>query len=240
MCGRDEGGDPLVLDWIHLSWIFHTNYSWERGKHAMIMAPFGSGKSSCFAVPLAAWLIGNNVQSRVKFVCNGDDFAKQRVAAAKEIMQGAVYKDVFPHLRRGKKWSDHELFVAREGNALDPSIHARGILTKGIGGRADFLIFDDICDQLNTEEPGLRMKTKKFARGTWMSRLDGTSARALYIATPWHPDDATHDFWQDGSWCTLRQPVARDKHAYEQVVYNAGPDYEALLLAFLKAHGLQI
>lgn len=240
LCARDEGGDPLVLDFIHLSWIFHVDYAWNHGKHALIMAPFGSGKSSCFAVPLAAWLLGCNPQERIKFVCNGDDFAKQRVAAAKDIIESPIYRDVFPHIRPGGKWSDHELFVKRKGGAHDPSIHARGIMTKGIGGRADRIIFDDICDQLNTEEPASRTKVKKFSTGTWMSRLDGTGARALMIATPWHPDDATHAFWSSNDWCALHQPVGPDKLVYEQSVTGAGPEYADAQRAFFRACGFQI
>lgn len=236
LAAHDESGNPFVLDWIHLTWIFHVDYSWSRGKHALIMAPFGSGKSSCFVVPFAAWLVGTDPQRRIKIVSNGDDFAKQRVAAVKDLIDSSPYREVFPAVRRGDKWSDHELEVSRLGNAIDPSVHARGVMTKGIGGRADNILFDDICDQLNSEEPGARRKIKTFARKTWMSRLDGMAARAAMVATPWHPDDATHDFWSDPTWCTLRQPVSKDKEAYEQEVFNAGTDYGALQQAFLAAH----
>jgi hypothetical protein len=231
---KDERGDPIVLDWIHRMWIFHVDYAWSHGKHALILAPFGSGKTSGLAVPICAWLLGRDPQERIKFVSNGDDFAKQRVSSVKAILESREYRAVFPGTRRSRtgRWTDHELEVERAGNAVDPSVHARGVLTKGIGGRADRLIFDDICDQLNTEEPGARAKVKMIARGTWMSRLDGTNARALMIATPWHTDDATHDFWEAPTWCTLKQSVSQDLEVYEQEVFGSGPDYTTLLREF--------
>lgn len=225
LCVKDQDGRLVRLHHIHLAWIWHVEYCWSRGLHAAILAPFGSGKSSGFAVPLATWLLGRNVQSRIKFVSNADDFAKQRVQGAKAIMDSATYKEVFPDVRKGDKWTDREVFVKRSGEALDPSLHARGVLTKGIGGRADYLICDDICDQINSEEAGLRMKVKKFVNSTWMTRLDGRGARALWIATPWHQDDATHQVMHDARWCTLVQRVSQDMEHYDQEVINAGADY---------------
>lgn len=226
LCAKDANGEPVELSQIHRSWIWHVDYCWSRGKHALILAPFGSGKSSGFAVPLATWLVGKNPQERLKFVSNADDFAKQRVQGAKMIMESAEYRDVFPEIRRGTQWSDSKLFVRRLGNALDPSIHARGVMTKGVGGRADHIIFDDVCDQLNTESQALRGRVKGFARSTWMSRLEQPAGLALMIATAWHPDDATQDFLQDPLWCSLVQAIKMpDMLEYEQTVFGAGSDY---------------
>jgi hypothetical protein len=230
---KDEGGRRLVLHHIHRAWIWHLHYCWSRGLHAQILAPFGSGKSSALAVPLAAFLVGRDPQVRVKVVCNGDDFAMQRVQGVSQIITSPEYREIFPGVRRGPKWSDHALFVRREGNAIDPTVHARGLFSKGVGGRCDYLVFDDICDQQNTLTEELRRKGKSFARSTWLSRLDGEGARALAIATAWHADDASHDFLHDPLWCTLVQSVSEDFEHYDQVVYNADSTYhEGALGAF--------
>lgn len=224
LCARDEHGDPVQMHQIHRAWIWHIAYCWSHGKHAQIRAPFGSGKTS-FLVGLAAFLVGQNRQSRIKVVCAGDDNAKQRVRSIKELIQSVGYQQVFPHIRPGKKWDVHEAFVQREGNAVDPTLHARGVMSRGIGGRADFLFLDDICDQLNSEEASSRLKVKRFSRQTWLSRLDGDSAHAAMWCTPWAPDDASDDLMNDPKWCTLVQRVAPDFESYEQEVVNAGEDY---------------
>lgn len=225
MCGRDEAGNDIELHPLHLSWIWHLNYCWSRGLRAMIQAPFGSGKTSTLAVPLAAFAIGCDPQVRIKFVCSGDDLAEARVGAVKTMVESWEYKQVFPHVRRGAIWGTEKIQVHRRGNAVDPTLQARGVLTKGVGLRADIMIFDDVVDQLNSEEPASRAKVKNFVRKTWLSRLDQKNGRALWIATPWNVDDATHDLMQDPRWCTLVQRVDRDLEHYELEVFNAGPDY---------------
>lgn len=222
---RSEEGAPIELDHIHRMWTHHVNYCWSRGLHAGILAPFGSGKSSTLAVPLSTYLIGRNPQIRIKLVANHDDYAKRRVGAAKAIMETVEYQQVFPHIMPGNQWTDHELEVVRKRGPIDPTLHARGVLTAGVGTRADVEIFDDVCDQLNSEEPGSRRKVKEFVRRTWLSRLDQAAGRALWIATPWDPDDATADLMHDQKWCFLKQSVSKDHLHYDQEVFNAGDDY---------------
>jgi hypothetical protein len=237
LVARDEHGQPIELDYIHRAWIWHVQYCWSRNKHAQIRAPFGSGKSSTLAVPLAAFLVGQDVQTRIKFVCAGDDNATQRVAAVKDMVESVVYRHVFPHVTkdRKKKWDTHQAFVKREGNAIDPTLHARGVLTRGIGGRADYVIFDDVCDQLNSEDEQQREKIKRFGRRTWLSRLeneDDVRGHALMLCTPWWPDDFSDDLMKDPNWCTLIQRVRLpDMEHYEQEVINAGDDYETAMIA---------
>jgi hypothetical protein len=230
LCVRNEDGQPVRLDQIHRSWIWHVNYCWSRGLHAQIMAPFGSGKTA-FVLGLAAWLIGGDQQIRIKFVCAGDDNAKLRVGAVKELLETEQYRHVFPAVLPGKKWDTHEAFVRREGNAVDPTLHARGVMTRGIGGRADVEIFDDVADQLNSEDQMMRAKVKRFVHQTWLSRLDQAAGRALAIATPWSIDDVSHDLMHHPQWCTLVQSVSADLERYDQVVYGAGKDYLTEMIA---------
>jgi len=231
LCARNEDGGPIELDYMHRAWVWHLSYCWSRGKRCLIMSPFGGGKSSALAVPLAAWLVGCNVQIRIKFVSNADDYAAKRVGAAKAIIESTAYRQVFPNVVRGKKWGETEIFVRRKGNAIDPTIQARGVLTAGIGTRADVIIFDDVCDLKNTTEDAQRNKVKETIRSTWLSRLDQVEGRALWIATPWHPDDATNDMMTDPLWCTLIQRfVPPDLDWLDQEVVNADEgDYLAHL-----------
>lgn len=226
VAGRDADGDRIELDYIHRAWIVHVNYAWNRAKNAMIMAPFNSGKTSTMACPLAAFLIGQNPQIRIKMVCANDDMAKQRVGSIKGLIESYEYRKVFPEVRPGKRWDVHDAVVERAGFAHDPTIQARGVLTEGVGGRADIVIFDDICTQRNSEEQASRAKIRTFARGTWLSRLDGPEARAMAFATAWASDDFTNDLKNDPKWCTLLQRIQLpDMEHYEQEVFGAGPDY---------------
>jgi hypothetical protein len=64
-----------------------------------------------------------------------------------------------------------------------------------------------------------------------LSRLDEARGRVLWIATPWHVDDATQDQIGDKRSCTLIQRVGSTLEQYDQEVVNAGSDYPGLLVA---------
>jgi hypothetical protein len=225
VCGKDENGDAVDLDYIHRSWIVHVNYAWSHGKNAMIMAPFNSGKTSTMGIPICGYLIGQNPQIRIKIVCANDDMAKLRVASVKALIDSYAYKKVFPGIKRGQKWDTQDAFVERQGFSTDPTIQARGVLTEGIGSKCDIMLMDDVCTQKNSEQEAVRKRIKEMATGTWMSRLDGDEARALAFATAWSSDDYSNDLLNDRRWCTLVQRVQMpDLDHYEQEVHGQDLD----------------
>lgn len=219
-CVRDDHGTRLKLAPMHRQWIAHTQWAWERGKRACIMAHFGSGKTSSFAVPLLAWLIGRNPQVRIKVVCNDDDSSTKRTAGVKKILEDPAYQTVFPHVHRSGSWTGHECFVERKGNAIDPTIQARGVLTDGIGGRCDVLLGDDLVDQKKAMQPGLRDKITAIVEQTWMSRLE-PDGKMLVIGTPWHQGDVLNHLTERKDFVTLVQSVSDDCTAINQEIRGA-------------------
>lgn len=218
---RDEHGDAITLAPVHLAWIRHLDYCWARNLRALILAPFGHGKTSTLAVPLVTWLVGRDVGVRIKLVTNDDPGASKRVNAAKRIIETPVYRSVFPHAKRGDRWTDHELFMKRPAYAtVDPTVHARGIFTTGIGGREEILIFDDIVDQKNSTDQAQRKRVLDLAEGTWLSRLE-PDGKVMGIGTAWHMADAYHVWMHRKGWCTLVQRINADCTAIDQEVFGA-------------------
>ena len=221
MVCRDHMGNAIKLAPIHQAWIRHVNYCWERGLRALILAPFGHGKTSSFAVPLCSWIMGRDISTRIKIVTNDDPSAAKRVGACKRTIESATYRQVFPEVRRGDRWTDHELYLKRAGySTVDPSLHARGVFTTGIGGRADRMIFDDVVDQKNSHDPAQRKKVLDLLEGTWLNRLE-PNGRVLSIGTAWHQGDANHVLMQRAGWCTLIHRVSADCTRIEQEVLGA-------------------
>lgn len=214
---RNDHGNPLYLSPMHLQWIAHVEYCWSRRLRAIVLAHFGSGKSSTLAVPLACHLLGQDQNLRIKVVTNDNDNAMKRVNAVKRIIESPPYSKVFPNVEEGEKWTNHELYLKRTGFAIDPSVQARGVLTTGIGGRADVILFDDVCDQKNSMDSQQRKKVLSLIEETWLSRLE-PDGRVLWIATVWHQDDATHHLMRREGWCTLVQKVSDDCTCIEQEV----------------------
>lgn len=179
--------------------------------------------TSSFAVPLLAWILGRDPNKRIKVVTNDDASATKRVNFVKQVVESGTYKQVFPGITRGEKWTDHELYLKRLGHAVDPSIHARGIFTTGIGGRADICLFDDVVDQSNSLDAEMRLKVLNRLEQTWLTRLE-PDGHVLYIGTLWHMDDATHHLMHRPGWCTLIQRWPDDCVRLEQELLGAVDD----------------
>ena len=227
LCVKDNHGVRLTLAPMHRAWIQHVDYCWSHGYRALIQAPFGSGKSSCLAVPLLAHVIGKDQNVRIKIVTNDDDSASKRVGAVRKILETRLYRQVFPSVVHGGGWTGHELFVKRLGHSLDPTIHARGVFTTGIGGRCDVELFDDVTDQKNSMDALQRRRVLSLLEGTWLSRLE-PDGRVLAIGTTWHADDALHHLMQRPRWCSLKQMVSDDCTQILQEVIGGGPDYPGI------------
>lgn len=224
LCAADENGNPFMLEPLHLTWHRHVAFCWQRGLRAGIMAHWASGKSAGLVVPLPAWLIGRNPNLRIKIVCSSMELARERGEAVKSVIMSPMYRRVFPHIRPGAAWKAAEFTVARSGRSTDQTLQAKGILSKGVGKRADVLIFDDVVDQLNATEPAQRKKVREFVSNTWMGRLS-PNGRVLYIGTPWNTDDATFHLMRRPDWCFLVQKVDESVSFLEQEVHGAPPDY---------------
>ncbi len=245
---RDHQNRPLRQAAIHRCWSVHVQWCWANGYHPAILAPFEHGKSVQIVLGWVSYAIGLNQNIRSKIVCNSDDSAKERVIALANILRSRPYRYTFPHIepvppselkKLGLKsqWTQHKILVRRPGSAIDATVHGAGVLSTGIGGRADLIIFDDVVDQKNAiDNPGLRPKVVHNFDRVWMSRLT-PEGRVLYIGTPWHMEDLTHQLMDRSAWCVLRQWVADDYSCIHQEVYNAPVSYPLPRLELLRAAG---
>jgi hypothetical protein len=224
LCAADEAGRPLQLEPLHLYWHRHLSWCWKQGLHAGIMAHWSSGKSSGLVVPLPAWLIGKNPNLRIKIVCSSMELARERVQAVKALVTSPMYQRVFPHVVPGDSWKADEFTVVRSGSATDQTLQAKGVFGKGVGKRADVLLFDDVVDQLNAAEPEQRKKVREFVSNTWMGRLE-PAGKVLWISTPWNVDDATFHIMKRPKWCFLVQRVNESVDGIEQELHGGLPGY---------------
>jgi len=229
---RDADGNPIRYHPLHYHWIAHTSYAWARRLHAGIFSAFGHGKTSAFAVPLLAWIVGTNPQARIKIVCSGDEMARLRLEAVKNIIESPAYEMIFPGVLRGEKWNNHMAFVERAGHAIDPTIEARGVLTKATGARATHILFDDVVDIENSSNHQKRERLRRTVEKVWLSRLE-PGGRVVWIATPWYLEDASQVMQQRQDFVWLTQPVRPDRTGYRQIVHNAGRDYQPEVEAYV-------
>ena len=183
----------------------------EGPSHNQIGAPRESAKTSQMIARIL-WELGRNPDLRVKVVCATQELADNIVAEiGRHIEQNRRLRLVFPKLRPDPRgpWSRGELLVQRRSLAKDPSVVAAGILSSGAGGRADLIVFDDVCDSRNAIlQPALREQIKHAFYETWLNLL-GPSGRAVYIGTVWHVDNLSMEIKHSGEWQVWWRP-ARD------------------------------
>lgn len=159
--------------------------------------------------------LGNNPSLLQRLVCSDDEPAKERVMFLRDmITRNKRLKLVFPWLKKSKKyddWGKYSLTVERDRFAKDSSISAHGILTQVEGGRADEIMFDDVCDFSNTiRYPKKRDLIKQAVKTVFIPLLDPQHGKASWIATRHHPDDATEWMYKNKAWKWIDFSVTGD------------------------------
>jgi len=206
---RDSQNQAMKPQWFHMEW----NDAMDRYPRLLIMSPRCHAKTECISVIRVIHELGRNPNLRVKVVAQSDDKASvilQQVAA--NILNNLKIREVFPTLRPMDKgnWSKHRLMVQRDAISKDPSLEALGVLSSGTGGRADLIVFDDICDFRNTiQQPSLRETVKEAYKSVWVNLLE-PEGRIAYISTPWHCDDQTHELLANDEYHHIVYKIADD------------------------------
>lgn len=237
---KDKNGGHAKMASMHIAWIAHISYAWEREMGALINAPMGHGKTSLVAVGLPLFEMGSDVNTRIKIVSATDQTARDRTGAIRSyIDEDPDYRRLYPHVRpskqdaaqqRRRQWAGHKLFIQRTAPLTDATLEAKGILSSGVGGRASLLIFDDPVDEKNSRsEIGRLAVLDKFEK-EWMTRLEPTGRWAM-ISTPYHHQDLNAHLRRNPRVCVLVQAISADYRSIEYQVFNA-PDRDHPLMRF--------
>lgn len=198
-CFTDEKGHPIEQQVFHRAWQAHC----DKYKFAGIIGPRGHGKSQQIVIFRTIFEIGLNPGIRIKIISNDLPSARKRLKAMRsQIKQNRKIREVFPHLKPSpdeEEWTKEAITVEREIISVDPTIEARAIRSIGTGGRADLNIYDDICDFKNAMSAAEREKVKKAFHEDWQNLLE-PDGRAVYVCTPWHQKDLTHELQKNKEW----------------------------------------
>ena len=202
----DQDGNGIKNGQIH-----QTAHKFAvNNKFSLIEFPREHGKTEQFAIAKPIWLLGRNPNLRGKIVCANDSLASMRVAAISEhILNNPKVRQVYPSLTpaKGRSWTAHQLFLERQIISKDPSLEGYGVLSSSTGGRADFLIFDDVCDLRNTiTQPKLRQAVKDAFYNQWIPLLS-PNGFLIYIYTVWHQDDLSHELKRNNEFALFKKVV---------------------------------
>jgi hypothetical protein len=182
-----ETGEPCIQTWFHKEW----QAAMEEHNNVYIVAPRGHGKTSQI-VGRVIFQLGKRPETRVKIVCQTEGKAKDRIYEIRQAIElNQKVREVFPNLIPAEKqqWTQFVLIIKRRQGIRDPSVEVCSILGSVSGGRADLLIFDDVCDRKNSlDQPKLRKVVKRAYFSDYLPTLE-PSGKKVYICTLWHRDD---------------------------------------------------
>ncbi len=199
---------------IHDEIQWHIDECKRRGEqYCGILAPWGHGKTENAVIGNTLNEIGQDVNKRIFIISNTDENAKARIESITNYISNDVdFRYVYPNVYPSDvgSWSKHKIIVARDSRSKDGTVEAYGVMTSGVGGRCDMLVFDDPVDMRNSiTNPATREQVKANIENVWLSRLT-PEGFALYIATIWHQSDATSYMMKNPQWKFLVMKISED------------------------------
>lgn len=189
----------------------------SQRRNMIILAPREHGKTSLVTC-LLLYLLGRYPSLRIKYVSMSDNHSKAVLGQIKKNIEKNKYlHEVFPNLREAPngRWSATEIDIDRvttdgewdeaDLGIKDASLAALGITSSGTGGRADFIIFDDMIGSRSAVmEPGRMEAIKTIFHQDWMNI--GRYCN-IVIGTPWTPDDIHAELSQHDGWHLWKKPA---------------------------------
>lgn len=157
-----------------------------RIKRLIISCPPRHGKTKLASILFPAWFAGRNPGKSVVFATYNDKYAIDTGGTVKTLMQGPLYKHIFPELKLsyGGAASDR-LRIVGGGDMF--FVGVGGTLT-GRGGHIN-LIDDPIKNRVEADSIVVRDKLWNWYQSVLRTRLMTKDAALVIIATRWNEDD---------------------------------------------------
>lgn len=179
---------------------------------ASISLPRGCGKTDQI-IARSAIEIGRDPSLRIKCIKNAKNEAIKVSDAVRRVVDSPRFNMLYPRIQRDRDhWSGRSWRLRRPGVEKEPTFAAYGITETMTGGRADVLIYDDVCDAKNSIQfPALRERVKEIYRNTTQPMLvrkgPRRKGRVWRLYTPYHIDDLTRDWERNRHIQSMIQPV---------------------------------
>lgn len=158
----------------------------EHDEYAVVNVPPGSGKSTTFTHDIPVWLILRNRRIRMMVGSRTEKQAKKYTALIRRTLtrphpmeraEGVIQTD-FGRFKPEDKdlWKSDEFIVDQiDGLTIEvkePTVSAIAQEMGFLGGRADFVIWDDLVDKKNTRTPEAREALQEWFESEAETRLE--------------------------------------------------------------------
>lgn len=209
----DTTQNPIIAARHHKLWLqFLCDSSIKK---LMIIAPYASAKTTWAIKAFLGNYIATFPYHSVIVACNGDDTARDRSMAVRNLFIDGNMRATYPHLEPDplmpwtqSKWSLQVKNKPQSGR-INNTLSAFGSGGQIIGTRADIILADDLLDAKNTASAEQRQNIATWVDQTLLSRLK-PQARAIVIGTSWHADDFYANAKDQGGWVVVHMPLLSD------------------------------
>lgn len=205
----EASGKPITMQPMHMEW----HQVAATGRHMVLWAHPEAGKSVQLIIARTLWILGRNPQRRIGILAASEEQVKKLIGALRlHIETNQTLHHIFPELRRGKKWTDTSITIARSKatRAKDFSVCAISPGKKIQGARIDYLFIDDVLVHDNTRTAARRQEMSTWVRSAAFSRLT-KRAQVVCLANAFHPDDLAHELAAQEGWWSKKYPVLNEK-----------------------------
>jgi len=217
----------LVWDKYLVTGVDSENLKKIAGTNTDILAPRGAAKSTRIGA-WVAWVIGHNPAIRIIYLSYSESVALSRSRLIKRLLERPRYKEVFPHILAGSRWSDSDwelnksyAGVESAGIESDYTFYAAGITGSITSRRSDLIVCDDLIKSSKSiENPDVVQKIQD----NWYEVIEPTlvpGGRIVDIGTRFTANDIhATDFTPQNGWQVIEQsaiitdPITGEERSY--------------------------
>jgi len=226
----------VILQPHHLEWIPHLITGVDSrallgiaGDNIDLLSPRGSAKSTVLGLYIA-WVIGVHTQAKrplqILYISANVQIARAKSATIKQILEAPEYREIFPSVVKGRKWSDEYWSIDRRYAGIKTAGQEEFTMAcAGISGtitskRSHLVILDDLIKSPDDiASPDVREKMMR----NWSSVIRPTmfdGGRAICLGTRFRPDDIhATTFTPEQDWIQIEQQAILTNDKGEEYSY---------------------
>lgn len=194
------------------------------GENTDLLAPRGSAKSTWAAI-VAADIIGHNPHVQMLYLSHSRTIALRQSRIVKRIIESPKYREVFPHIRPGKRWADTDWEIDKIWagvNALDSdATFAAAGITGSIVGMRTHVIFGDDLIKSSAAIANANVREKivyNFFEVVQPTLIPG--GRIIDIGTLFRRDDIHKNFKEEGWKIVHTSAIEKDDFGNEKSYWD--------------------
>jgi phage terminase large subunit-like protein len=190
------------------------------GPSVDILSPRGSAKSTYLGM-FAAWAIGRHTMAgrllQILYISYTVDVARPKSAAIKAIIESPEYREIFPSVVPGRKWSDEYWCIDYEFAGISTvgaevfTVCCAGLKGAIVSKRSHLILLDDLIkSEFDIANPEIRQQMREnWTRSILPTMFDG--GRAICLGTRFRADDLhCTTFTEANGWVQIEQSAIID------------------------------